>query len=515
MSSRKQKPQSQRTLSQDASPFSFASSPTLPPTLPPPSLPLSLNHNHIDDDVTTETNFSDHLDAPDLGGDSDLELDAVPAGELCFAKGKAADTVYWPAKVLQAKRPTSGRRKGKQKKMYRIMFLDKKEKDIPRDFFYISSQEEFCTCTIGQFESSHIDVVNDIEEDARRSNNTTTGRHRKIPSRSPSPIDLPNPPLLSGPDFCDLLLHHQLPYVTPILKAIMNEEATWALRRHEMYLKGGAARHKLMNEGGLRGAVDAKSADDLLGLVEKWCLGVRGRNFVGDRDEDIRVDDQLQDAVPERGREEEAAVPISTDSGSEANVSEAPSLHGVGVPELEQQDALPKVMEDPIYKAPPLETEKPPESEITTEPNSPAPPPPTQPPVVVEPEAQVLHQLRVRQRGSPGYEKLSPLEKVNYCLEVLLPEALNQILLWRIAERKSVEVMWDNVEKEQQLHECGEELLRETDWVMDVMRLRKAMASINGKSENTKSEMEGTLKGKTKALKKTRSGRNIIGSYKE
>jgi hypothetical protein len=72
----------------------------------------------------------------------------------------------------------------------------------------------------------------------------------------------------------------------------MNEQATWALKRHQMYLKGGATRHKLMNEGGLRGAVDAKSADDLLGLVEKWCLGVQGRKFLGDENGSICTEDQ-------------------------------------------------------------------------------------------------------------------------------------------------------------------------------------------------------------------------------
>jgi len=57
----------------------------------------------------------------------------------------------------------------------------------------------------------------------------------------------------------------------------MTEEATWALRRHNMYIKGGTMRQKLKNEGGMRGAVDAQNADDFLPLVEEWCLGVRGR----------------------------------------------------------------------------------------------------------------------------------------------------------------------------------------------------------------------------------------------
>lgn len=66
----------------------------------------------------------------------------------------------------------------------------------------------------------------------------------------------------------------------------MNEECPWGLRRHELYIKGGASRQKLLNEGGMRGAVDARSVDELLVLVEYWCLGGRGRDFVGDDSEE-------------------------------------------------------------------------------------------------------------------------------------------------------------------------------------------------------------------------------------
>ncbi len=66
----------------------------------------------------------------------------------------------------------------------------------------------------------------------------------------------------------------------------MNEEYTWGLRRHELFIKGGTSRHKLLNEGGLRGAMDARSVDELLVLLEYWCLGVRGRDFIGDGSEE-------------------------------------------------------------------------------------------------------------------------------------------------------------------------------------------------------------------------------------
>jgi hypothetical protein len=97
---------------------------------------------------------------------------------------------------------------------------------------------------------------------------------------------------------------------------------------------------------------------------------------------------------------------------------------------------------------------------------------------------------------------------VIYCLEVLLPEALNQILLWRKAERKSVEVMWDNMKEEERLHERGEELLRETDWVMDIMRLRGALVSTFGRGfKENPGEEDAIIASRT--LRKTRSGRII------
>lgn len=162
-----------------------------------------------------------------------------------------------------------------------------------------------------------------------------------------------------------------------------------------------------------------------------------------------------------------------------------------------------------IDESPPLEGDQ-----TEAEPNIPPPPPPTQP--VSLPEAPRSKHKRPRQHGSPAYENLLALEKVQYCIEVLLPETLNQILLWRTGERKSVEVMWDNGEEEKRLHERGEQLLRETDWVMDVMRLRQALKGMK-KGEEKKKSVEEPPRSKGKELRKTRSGRvgSIVGSYKE
>ncbi|KAH7929656.1 hypothetical protein BV22DRAFT_115357 [Leucogyrophana mollusca] len=81
-----------------------------------------------------------------------------------------------------------------------------------------------------------------------------------------------------------------------------------------------------------------------------------------------------------------------------------------------------------------------------------------------------------RQRGCQEYEALSGVEKLDYCVNVLLPEAVQQILLWRSGDRTSVELL--SPEEEQTLHDIGVRKGNETDWVFDVLRMREAQARI-------------------------------------
>jgi hypothetical protein len=107
------------------------------------SAPSSRNGGPVDDETATDENLSD------FSSDSDLEMNSVAVGELCLAKTKANDTAYWPAKVIQTKRRKIGKGKSEQK-IYRVLYLDRREKDIPRSWFYIDSQDEFGTCTVNR-----------------------------------------------------------------------------------------------------------------------------------------------------------------------------------------------------------------------------------------------------------------------------------------------------------------------------------------------------------------------------
>jgi hypothetical protein len=66
-------------------------------------------------------------------------------------------------------------------------------------------------------------------------------------------------------------------------------------------------------------------------------------------------------------------------------------------------------------------------------------------------------------------------------LNVLLPEAILQILLWRSGERKSLDLL--DVDEEERLHALGAMKMQETDWVHDVMRLRETKVRVMKKRE--------------------------------
>lgn len=134
---------SRRKYSQDDG---APSSPRSLPTLTSFPLPLSSGRELIDDTSTTQTSISDHFNLSYLNDDYDLELNSVSIGDLCLARVTAVGSTYWPARILEIKRSSTG--KGKQKRMFRVMFLDRKEKYIPRDQFYTTSQDEFGTCIV-------------------------------------------------------------------------------------------------------------------------------------------------------------------------------------------------------------------------------------------------------------------------------------------------------------------------------------------------------------------------------
>lgn len=61
-----------------------------------------------------------------------------------------------------------------------------------------------------------------------------------------------------------------------------------------------------------------------------------------------------------------------------------------------------------------------------------------------------------------------------YCTNILVPEAILQILLWRNGDRSSATVC--SVEEEERLHRVGSVLVQQSsDWIGDLLRQRDVL----------------------------------------
>lgn len=117
-----------------------------------------------------------------------------------------------------------------------------------------------------------------------------------------------------------------------------------------------------------------------------------------------------------------------------------------------------------------------------------------------EVENPVPAQDQRRPLGSQEYESLSTLDKLDYCVNILLPEAIQQLLLWRSGERTTAALLSQS--EEETLHERGSAKAQETDWVFDLLRLREAQArlwSVDMKAKGKTKDAGGVAKGGTRS----------------
>ncbi|KAF5377048.1 hypothetical protein D9757_007700 [Collybiopsis confluens] len=398
----------------------------------------------------------DELEIDELESDEELpepdELLQIP-GELVLARDKAEKNVsHWPAKLLAFVAPSpnsSGNPRSKEPK-YRIVFLDDTKKEVPRSWFYACHDLEFGTCQIGKFESQYMDNPEEDEDDGVADSSP----------RSPSPAPLSS---LSGA-FTDLSIRAQLGYIKPVLSAILKEQYPPAKDRHGSFMKGGKARAGLGTLAGLRGTIPPGDIDKLQKHLSHWCLR-----------EELRASNT-----------EEILALNPTDplvvGADTTNVNIVPNG---GIP---SKEFVPQNPATDLRSSPTL-----------TEVGSPPSPRPTLPPS--SSALSILSQISVeegqleskplesgRQKGCPAYEALTGVEKITYCLNVLLPEAVLQLLLWRNRHRTSVELLSDTAEAD--LHATAERLARETDWVFDVVRLRE----VKVRQMNSKKGQQAGLK---------------------
>ncbi|KAF8891381.1 hypothetical protein BD779DRAFT_1670989 [Infundibulicybe gibba] len=424
--------------------------------------------------------------------DEDMEVDIEPIvcleepdhnlnipGELVLARDKW--NVYWPARVLEFIAPArdtptrnTGRGVKKREWGYKVAYLDGTEAVIERTWFFNSDEDGFGTCKLGKWESEFADVLNDMDIDDAPPTSTLHSHTHPLQYRCPT-----NPP--SEP-FPTLPLHTQFTYVQPILALILTEQYPPVHARHLAYLRGGRGRKGVVDEAGLRGKMDPREVSVLERVVREWCLGGRNEGHHPQRQAvDLTAASPTASVIDVR-------EPPQPQSGPDHKMSEAPQpsdapsnakgcMTTIDPPPFEQDTSIPHKEEIGIGTAhtetvADIDSVEPPKENVEVQVIRDNAEEVSIPPSTVPDEGAPIAPIPDHPRWCEAFEALAEVEKIDYCLNVLLPEAILQILLWREGERTSPHPL-DEAE-EAELHRKGEALVRQTDWVFDVMRLRAA-----------------------------------------
>ncbi|KAF8077597.1 hypothetical protein FPV67DRAFT_2425 [Lyophyllum atratum] len=390
----------------------------------------------------------------------DMFLD-IP-GELVLAMERSTGTLYWPAKILAYVPPKNARQEPK----YQVVYLDGTKKDILRKWFYTTADNEFATCKLGEWESEYKEVENDEDED----NDTHNGN---LLLRFPSPIPTDPPPDAAA--FLQLEINEQFAYTKPVLSAILNENYSPARTRHNHFIAGGSKRKRVAEDAAQRGRMDPRDVSSLQQCLSEWCLRSERRALeIADEGSSEGGASLIWPAV---GDAENARV----DSGVDVKLSPRPPspTGSEATLALSLSEAPPESSFTTEYQE--FET-----SSMRTSATS---------AFFAEPSgSDNLVGSGGRQHGCEAYEELSRVEKVDYCTNVLLPEVVLQVLLWRGGHRTSVELLTDA--EEETLHLKGQALLKESDWVNDILRVRASM--------------ERSLKLGNNQVKKSADGRPLL-----
>ncbi|KAG2154081.1 hypothetical protein DEU56DRAFT_952149, partial [Suillus clintonianus] len=386
-------------------------------------------------------------------------------GELVLAQAlRSRSNKYWPAQLMAYVPPT----KPGGKERYRAKFLDEEEYNLTRDKFWTSEEEGFVMCDMGEFESAVQDNEAPDSEDEPED--------RKL---SPSP-QLTDPP--PGADaFADLSIHAQLAYVKPVLNAIIQGKYTPAIKSHEAFMRGGAARSALMKRAAIRGGLDANEVKQSQRLIARWALG---EGYA--RRANVAIESEVEAAPPP---EKDSAPCPTALAGNGDGLADA----GVGSDITATSGSTAHDISQPI---------PPPPSDIVNQVDD------TDTMLVDKPDAGIVDETpgpmpaqdRQRPVGSQEYESLSTLDKLDYCVNILLPEAIQQLLLWRSGARTSAALL--SHAEEERLHEHGAAKAQETDWVFDLLRLREAQArlwSVDLKSKGKEKDKGGEVRGGTRS----------------
>lgn len=418
-------------------------------------------------------------------------------GELVLAQAPGS-AFYWPGKILEHHPDKSEK--------YRVMFLDDKIYAVSRTKLWTSEEEGFVTCALGEWEST-IKTTDDLDSEDESVAAQGEGQDDvgSVPPRPPPPTE-----------FDGLSVDTQLAYVKPVLRAVLVNGYKPAIPKHDAFMKGGSARAALLKDAGVRGGLDARFIKAVQRAICKWVLGDSARRIKRTIDPDVSMEngegatDPVDPAVPSEPLDKKDSQNEKTEGGVESKsnppsdsrvAEEAPQVSSSGdsskegasgnsdtcmvVDEVGETPSAPLKEASNVAAVAPegkkTETQQPnghcdlQPGPLSTVELNPIPEQPVKPTSVT---SDRLGQPRPLQVACDEFDSLSGVEKLDYCLNILLPEAIKQLLLWRSGERTSAMLLSD--EEEQRLHDCAVKKASETDWVDDVMRLREVQARLWG-----------------------------------
>ncbi|PPQ99359.1 hypothetical protein CVT24_009224 [Panaeolus cyanescens] len=487
---------------------------------------------------TEEDDFCHTEDDREVWKPPPVDDDLSVPGELVLAREKNSQSAdYWPAKLIAYVPP---KRKTEQPK-YTTLWLDGTVKDIPRSWFYTMYQTEYGTCKLGTFVSEVVEVHNDHDDDQADS----------LGLREPSPSPVPDNPAPPKDLFCQLSIREQFAYTKGVLLLILKNEYLPTQKRHQMFIQGGKDRKAVTNNSILRGSMDPRDVEKLQFYVRHWCLRDGGRKAADDQEEtDSPLIASEAPIIPTTSNNEQRLMDSKPKDNSVTSVEiDSTPIKEAPPPRDPDGDGLDENMLDPgspaVTEPVPISSPvQPPSSSIliglerddsfisdspfatamTSDHVSIADtsvPPPSEQVDDLSDDLSDLTDLEEnhtsvwkapldnRLTGSPDYEALSPIAKVDvrtiptnnlvihaethlvkYCMNIILPEAIRQILLWRTGHRSSVEPL--SPREEQELYDKGQKLLEERDWVGDVLRYRKLMEQGNERKKGKISNSQQT-----------------------
>ncbi|KAF6763803.1 hypothetical protein DFP72DRAFT_873418 [Ephemerocybe angulata] len=330
-------------------------------------------------------------------------------------------TEYWPA------------RRRREEGKYKLEYLDSTQLIVPRSYFYHDAEDGFVSVKMGKMQHAVVDDTVDKENDD----------DIPIVDRSPSP------PCEDPPPDQDTFFA----YVKPVLQAILQNNYGPTKDKFQVFMSGTRAQQaSLAQIASERGMMDPQQVSELLvylkPLEEEEDADADAASAAGDAPESVATE-PLPSVAPSSPALTEVALPSSPPL--EPPMSSFSPLTELSV----EQGGLSLESGSAADDGDNMDTREDGVVDVL---------------VPIEDEAPAP-----RQTGAPEYEAITPLQRLDFCLNILLQEAIRQILLWRKGSRTKAELL--SPEEEERLHKEGEKLLNERDWVQDVLRLRKRLGA--------------------------------------